>query len=161
MHRRELFGRVGSLFDQEAKKGYIRPPYYGDGNSFYEHCKVCDGACAKVCETNIIVILKDKTPVLDFGQSGCSYCDECAIACDFEVLSLEDKAHIDATISIDTQGCMSWHQTICFACKEPCLDDAINFEGMFNPIIDINKCSSCGFCIAKCPTNAIEIKRGR
>lgn len=158
MHRRELFGRMGSLFEASS---YIRPPYYRDSKSFYSHCKECDGLCAKACEEGIITILKDKTPVLYFSQSGCTYCDACADACEFAVLSIENKSLIDATISINNQNCMSWHQTICFACKEPCLEDAIEFKGMFNPSINMNKCTSCGLCISRCPTNAIEMKRNK
>ncbi len=47
---------------------------------------------------------------------------------------------------------------MCFSCKDPCLDDAIEFIGMFRPEIIDDKCTSCGFCIKACPTQAIEIK---
>ncbi|HIC79274.1 MAG TPA: 4Fe-4S dicluster domain-containing protein, partial [Sulfurovum sp.] len=30
--------------------------------------------------------------------------------------------------------------------------------GMFRPTIDQNKCTSCGFCVYRCPSNAITIK---
>jgi ferredoxin-type protein NapF len=45
---------------------------------------------------------------------------------------------------------------ICFSCKEPCIDDAILFNGMFNPVIDMDKCTGCGFCLGRCPTLAID-----
>lgn len=47
---------------------------------------------------------------------------------------------------------------MCFSCKDPCLDDAIEFLGMFRPEIVTDKCTSCGFCLRACPTSAIEIK---
>lgn len=159
MHRRELFGRIGSLFDQEAKSSYIRPPYFEDKKSFYIHCQECEGLCAKACEESIITILKDKTPTLDFSKRGCTYCDKCALACTFGVLKTEYKAPIDALITIHPERCMSWANTICFSCKEPCLEDAIVFTGLFCPVIDTNRCTRCGFCLSKCPTDAIEIKR--
>jgi ferredoxin-type protein NapF len=45
---------------------------------------------------------------------------------------------------------------MCFSCKDPCLDDAIDFIAMFRPEINSN-CTSCGFCIKYCPVDAIEI----
>ncbi|MBN2824457.1 MAG: 4Fe-4S binding protein [Campylobacterales bacterium] len=158
MHRRELFGRFGSLFEAQ-KSSFVRPPYFSDSKSFYTHCKECQGDCAKVCEEGIITIGKDKTPSIDFNRSGCTYCDACAVACNFEVLNLDNKHWIDAIIAIEPKQCMSWSHTICFSCKEPCLEDAIIFEGLFNPTIDRSKCTNCGFCISRCPSNAIEIKR--
>ena len=90
-------------------------------------------------------------------KGGCTFCDKCANACEHEVLNLEFKKNIDAKISIDMIECMSWNQTMCFSCKDPCLDDAINFLAMFRPEIDNNKCTSCGFCIKYCPVGAIKI----
>ena len=108
------------------------------------------------CEENIIFIQEDFTPKLDFSSNGCTYCDLCAIACPNEVLKLEYKKNIDAKIEIDVLSCLSWNQTMCFSCKDPCLDDAIDFLAMFRPSIN-DKCTSCGFCIKVCPTNAIKI----
>jgi ferredoxin-type protein NapF len=36
------------------------------------------------------------------------------------------------------------------------MEDAILFNGMFDPVIDEDKCNGCGFCIGRCPTQAIE-----
>jgi ferredoxin-type protein NapF len=54
---------------------------------------------------------------------------------------------------------MSWNNTMCFSCKDPCLEDAIFFNAMFKPIINENKCTNCGFCVSVCPSNAIFIKK--
>ena len=35
-------------------------------------------------------------------------------------------------------------------------DNAILFNGMFNPVIDDEKCTACGFCLSRCPTQAIS-----
>lgn len=158
MERRELFSSLTSSFKKEEKKeSAIRPPYYSDENAFDEQCINCESLCANVCEVNIINIASDKTPFLDFSQSGCTYCDECANACEYDVLKLEDKRNINAKISIDILSCLSWNQTMCFSCKDPCLDDAIDFLAMFRPEIN-DKCTSCGFCAKVCPSNAIKIE---
>ena len=157
MERRELFSSLVSSFKKDKKQEkIIRPPYYIDEDIFFTNCKNCGGLCATVCEENIIFIQEDFTPKLDLNSSGCTYCDECAKVCPNEVLNLENKKNINAKIEIDILACLSWNKTMCFSCKDPCLDDAIDFLAMFRPNIN-DKCTSCGFCIKLCPTNAIKI----
>ena len=165
MKRRELFGSFLSTLKGEEKKNIkdvsvIRPPYYNDEADFHKSCIECiDKNCATVCEEQIIVIQDDKTPKLDFSKSGCTFCDECANSCPEDVLNIENKKNINVNISIDILKCMSWHNTMCFSCKDPCLDDAIKFLGMFRPEIDNSICTNCGFCISKCPSEAIILNR--
>jgi len=157
--RRELFSSLLS-FDKRGEKGFdIRPPYFKNNDSFLELCSQCDGKCSSVCEENIIIIKEDKTPVLDFKKSGCTYCDECAKACEFGVLNIEYKKNINAKITIDMLKCMSWNKSICFSCKENCLDDAIEYLGLFRPKIDMQKCTSCGFCVRVCPCEAVKVEK--
>lgn len=156
MQRRELFGSLISSFKNkdEKKESIIRPPYFNEKSLFEIDCKTCNSECQKSCEVNIIKILEDKTPTLDFSNSGCTYCDECAKACPTEVLKVEYKKPIDVKINIDMLKCLSWNNTMCFSCKDPCIDNAIEFIGMFRPQIN-NNCTSCGFCLSVCPSNAI------
>lgn len=158
MKRRELFSSLASSFTKkdESQEKIIRPPYFEDEKLFESSCQECQAQCTKACELNIIQIQEDNTPKLDFSNSGCTYCDDCAIACPSEVLDISHKKNIDINISIDIISCLSWNQTMCFSCKDPCLDDAIEFIGMFRPKIN-DDCTSCGFCIKVCPTNAIKI----
>ena len=157
MERRELFSSLASSFKKKEKQEIIlRPPYFDDESIFLTNCIECDGICSTVCEENIIIIQDDKTPKLNFSINGCTYCDECANACPHEVLTLENKKNIQARIQIDPSECLAWNDTMCFSCKDPCFDDAIDFVGMFNPTINYN-CTSCGFCIKTCPTQAIKI----
>ena len=161
IQKRELFGSLVSSFKKGGQERIltIRPPYFEDENSFIDSCVDCDGKCALSCEENIIAIQDDKTPILDFSKGGCTYCDECAKACEFGVLRIEYKRDIKVKITIDMLKCLSWDKTMCFSCKESCLDDAINFLGLFRPEIDIDKCTNCGFCISVCPTQAIKVKQ--
>ncbi len=157
MERRELFSSLVSSFKKDEKQEkIIRPPYYKDENIFFTNCKDCEGLCATACQENIIFIQEDFTPKLDFTSRGCTYCDECAKVCPNEVLNLENKKRISAKIEIDILACLSWNKTMCFSCKDPCLDNAIDFLAMFRPSIN-DKCTSCGFCIKSCPTSAIKI----
>ncbi len=137
----------------------VRPPYGRDDEAFETLCVACDSkACALVCEEGIILIRADGTPMLNFTKRGCTFCEACALACDGGVLSLENNytaEKINARFRISTQGCVAHNGVVCFACKEPCIDDAILFNGLFNPVIDMDRCSGCGFCFSRCPTKAI------
>lgn len=158
MQRRELFSSLASSLRGEKKQEkLIRPPYFSDESLFHNECSKCEGVCATVCEEDIIKIADDKTPYILFSYNGCTYCDKCAEACEFGVLKLEDKKHLSAIITINRDKCLSWNHTMCFSCKDPCLDNAIDFQAMFMPVIN-DKCTSCGFCISRCPTDAIDIK---
>lgn len=165
MERREFFTSLFSSFREksEPKEVIVRPPYfyneslgYEDDKSFFtKECLNCEGVCSTFCEEKIIVILEDKTPKIDFSLGGCTYCDACAINCPNGVLKVENKHQIRTNVEINISSCMSWDKTMCFSCKDPCLEDAIDFIGMFQPTINIDKCTNCGFCVAICPAEAI------
>jgi len=162
MKRRELFSSLTSSFTnnkEEKLETYIRPPYFKAESDFIDVCHTCvEKSCQSACEVEIINIKEDGTPILNFSNSGCTYCDECASACEPNVLTLENKKNINAKFSIGLLECMSWNQTMCFSCKDPCLDDAIKFLGMFRPEIDDALCTACGFCLKVCPTDAITLE---
>jgi ferredoxin-type protein NapF len=150
--RREFFKRTTSPFSF-----YIYPPYYNDKVDF-SNCLECESKdCLLVCEENIITIEKG-LPVITFEKNGCVFCDECANACNSDVLKLEYKKNkLNCEILINPKKCIAWNQTICFACQDVCEARAIDFKGMFNPIINEEKCTSCGFCVAVCPSDSIEV----
>lgn len=156
MQRREFFSSLASGF-QPKSEPLLRPPYSSDEALFISECKNCEAKCATVCEEQIIKIADDKTPYLSFLSSGCTFCEECVTACDFGVLNIENEQTIHTTIAISATSCISWNSVMCFSCKDPCLENAIVFEGLFKPVIDDDKCTSCGFCISRCPVNSIEV----
>ncbi len=161
MERRELFSFLSSSVKEAARENkndevIARPPYYSDVNAFATECQNCEAECAAVCQEQIIIIGEDKTPYLDFSKRGCTYCDECAIACPSDVLLVENKSDIHVNVVINKNKCLSWQGVMCFSCKDPCLEDAIDFKAMFMPEIN-DKCTNCGFCIGRCPASAIEI----
>jgi ferredoxin-type protein NapF len=163
MQRRELFSFLSTsvkdvVGTNDKKTVLLRPPYYKDENAFGTECQNCEGQCASLCQEQIIVISDDKTPVLQFDMRGCTYCDECAIGCPSDILLVENKRLIAAEILINQKKCLSWHGVMCFSCKDPCLENAIDFKAMFMPEIN-DKCTQCGFCIGRCPADAIEIKK--
>jgi len=138
----------------------VRPPYGSSESLFQSECPSCESkACVTSCDEKIIFIADDGTPTLSFEKNGCTFCDECANICEEGVLSLENTqtaTWLNAVFKISLETCVAHHGVICHSCKEPCIDDAILFNGMFNPVIDDDKCTACGFCISRCPTQAIS-----
>lgn len=161
--RRDFFrslSRPLTVSEREEKGSIrIRPPYARSESLFQSLCPQCESkACVSACDEAIIVIDAQKTPILNFTKSGCTFCEECADACEVGVLDKEKaEERINARFVIATDGCMAHHGTICFACKEPCMEDAILFNGLFNPVIDEERCTGCGFCLGRCPTRAISV----
>ena len=161
MQRRELFSFLSSSVKEVVREKrdeeiIVRPPYYSDEDAFATECQKCEGECASLCQEQIIVIREDKTPQLIFNSRGCTYCDECAIGCPSDVLLVENRSVIEAKIVINQKKCLSWQGVMCFSCKDPCLENAIDFKAMFMPEIN-DKCTNCGFCIGRCPADAIDI----
>jgi len=145
---------------KESSPLVVRPPYGLNESLFQSECVTCESkACVASCDEQIIVIQNDGTPMLDFSKSGCTFCEDCASVCEPNVLSLDNmhtSERLNAKFVISTEGCLAHNNVICFSCKEPCIDDAILFNGMFNPVIDMDKCTGCGFCLGRCPTLAID-----
>jgi ferredoxin-type protein NapF len=159
LDRRELFTSLGASLKRGASSKevtYLRPPYFKDETLFLKECVNCETKCDTVCEEEIIKIAKDGTPYISFTNGGCTYCDECANFCEHDVLQLEDKEYLNVLVEINKNKCLSWNHTMCFSCKDPCFDNAIDFKAMFMPEINDN-CTSCGFCINRCPVDAIDI----
>ncbi len=159
--RREFLTAWRKPLEKELSKEewVVRPPYALDESLFQKGCEACESkACQSSCEEEIIVIKSDGTPILNFTKSGCTFCEACAKACESGVLSLDHQVpeQVNARFEIGVEACVAHSGVICFACKEPCIDDAILFNGMFNPVIDMDRCTGCGFCLSRCPTKAIS-----
>ena len=154
MQRRNFLQSLG-LQNNRGNVDKTLPPPYQAGS--LEGCVSCDAPCIGVCETNILYKNSQNEIAVSFESQGCTYCTECATECDKEVLSLNSTPYVKAVVYIDTQLCVAHHQTICMSCKDPCLENAINFKGLFAPTISPDTCTSCGFCFSRCPSNAIKV----
>ncbi|WP_457642919.1 ferredoxin-type protein NapF [Persephonella sp.] len=142
--------------EKNEEKAVIRPPYCSVDTDF-SVCTECSGDCVSACEERIIYRLTDGSPHISFGGKGCTFCKKCAEACSYDVLSLENPEKIEAVFRINISKCVSWQNVMCFSCKDPCLDNAVKFNGIFQPQIIPDMCSGCGFCLSVCPSGAIEV----
>jgi ferredoxin-type protein NapF len=152
INKRELFQNI--FFGKKRELlSPIRPPHSGEDFSECSNCE--DTPCISVCEEKILSI-GDKGVEISFLENGCSYCGECVSACQKDVLSINNIKKIKGKVELDILSCISWKGVICSSCKDVCLDKAINFLGMLRPEIESSKCTNCGFCISRCPTEAIK-----
>lgn len=159
--RRGFFKTLSPYKDKgESVSEPIRLPYNHDSMLFESVCVTCESKpCVTACDEQIIMITQDGTPALDLSKRGCTYCEDCAKACDKGVLDInvEDK-QIKADVTLDIGKCIAWHQVICSSCADVCYDKAIKFLGMLRPEIVPENCTNCGFCIGVCPTESISIR---
>ena len=159
--RRGVFASLSSALKgrkRESRPSVIRPPYNKDPDLFHRLCPECmDKPCVGVCEEEIIEIDEEGTPRLSFSKRGCTFCDACLDACEAGVLSDKTINSVNAVVEIDVLKCMAWHQSICSSCKDPCLEDAITFLGLFRPEIVSDRCTGCGWCVHVCPSDAINV----
>ena len=147
-----------NLFKRVSLKPKIYPPYFNKKSDF-DRCLECETKdCISVCDEKILFI-EDEKPIIRFTNKGCTFCDECANACKLDVLKIENKKDkLNCEILINPQKCIAWHNTICFSCADVCIEKAIDFYGMFNPVINEDKCTNCGFCVGVCPSDAMEVR---
>ncbi|MDD3325087.1 MAG: 4Fe-4S binding protein [Sulfurospirillaceae bacterium] len=167
-NRREAFASLASRF-KKKKEGststvaLIRPPYNRDEVLFEQFCVSCEQAfCVEACEQSILALDNKHIPYVLFAKTGCTFCEECVKACPHQVLMLEEgtlHCTIKADFNIDINACVAWKNVVCSACRDVCNDRAVVFFGLFRPVIDMEKCSACGFCYGVCPVNAIQFKK--
>ncbi len=116
------------------------------------------GECKAVCEFDAISIV-DGIAVID--RDKCKACGKCIAACPRHIISMVpySKEHIIMCNSKDkgldvkkvcAAGCIG-----CTMCARNCPQNAIDMVGNL-PVIDYEKCDSCGTCASKCPAKTIS-----
>lgn len=59
-------------------------------------------------------------------------------------------------LQINTATCLAWNGVICSNCADVCHARAIEFLGLFRPVIN-EKCDNCNECISSCFKGAINV----
>jgi ferredoxin-type protein NapF len=158
--RRGFFASIISLAAPKGKgEAPCRPLLPGFVVENAHKCVTCtSSACKNVCEENIVVREEGSAaPYLDFSRRGCTFCGECQRACEYDCFVAEPVHKIDGEIRIGILSCLAWNKTICRSCADVCNDKAIQFSGLWNPEINSNACTACGFCIGVCPAYSISV----
>lgn len=155
--RQLLSGKLTSYPDES------HPPWAITATRFVESCTRCD-ACLDSCPLHIIKHNKHGFPVVDFSESGCTFCAECVNSCENNSLSMlafigTEPWSLKATI---TRSCVNYHEGLCRICAEACAYSAIRFQvsdkASAIPEIDLDNCTGCGQCYRICPQRAIRVK---
>jgi Na+-translocating ferredoxin:NAD+ oxidoreductase RNF subunit RnfB len=118
------------------------------------------GTCAVVCPFDAIRFNGPGTiPEIDIDL--CTACGRCVEECPVQVIDLVPAGHTvhvvcnslekgKAVRAICSVGCIA-----CKACEKVCPFDAIHVIDNL-AVMDYDKCTQCGLCTEKCPTNCIE-----
>ena len=59
-------------------------------------------------------------------------------------------------LQINTTTCLAWNDVVCSNCADVCHARAIEFLGLFRPVIN-EKCDNCNECISSCFKGAINV----
>lgn len=138
------------------KKESIYPPYF----SGKFECVCCETKpCIQNCDRNL---LEFTGGVIKFNvdKQGCNFCKKCALSCEEvgkNTLNLKFDKTINAKAIINVNSCLSWNETVCYNCSDICKFKAIDFFGIFKPIINKN-CVGCGECLGVCFLDSISLK---
>lgn len=139
------------------------PPWSLAPEQFVELCNCCDD-CINSCPQQILKKNQQGYPVVDYAQSGCTFCAKCADACKMGSLSLMDFIGAEPwkVKAVISEFCVNYKGTVCQMCSNGCGINAIKFRvhagGVSLAEIDLDNCTGCGDCYRSCPKKAIDIK---
>ena len=108
---------------------------------------------------NDVISIKDG--IATFCTEKCVACNKCAKVCPNGLIELRsEKKKVDVRCSSRNMGkvAMQSCQNSCIGCKKcekVCKFEAIIVENAY-PVIDYDKCKSCGLCAKECPRGCIE-----
>lgn len=139
----------------------LRPPWALPEAEFTATCTACH-ACLPTCPERVLVRGSGGYPVFDPGRGECTFCGECEQACEPRALSRSRDAAPWSLVAGVGEGCLPLRGVVCRSCREVCGDDAISFPraAVAAPVIDPERCTGCGACVATCPGGAISLRPG-
>lgn len=140
----------------------MRPPWALPEAAFTDCCTRCND-CLGACPEQIIVTGDGGFPSIDFKRGECTFCGECVKACQPRALvrSSETQPAWATHKAVIGTNCLPARGVECRVCEDYCAARAIRFSprlgGCPLPVIEAEKCTACGACIAPCPVSAISI----
>ncbi len=160
--RRRLFlrGRVAQATQAQAP-ARPRPPWALAEAEFLHCCTRCN-ACVAACPEHILAVGDGGFPEVDFRQRACTLCGQCASVCEPRALLRQPERPAWRWKPLISKDCLSHRQVECRVCGEACDESALRFPprlgGVALPVLDPQRCTGCGACVAPCPTAAVSMQ---
>jgi len=152
-----------AIFKVTGARAVPRPPGSLLEKDFLKFCTRCY-LCIDVCPVDALKpasildgISNLGTPVLDVKK--CIFCQECMRICPTGAIQKIPKDEIDiGNAVINRDVCLTWtEKRRCKNCYRACKYDAIKLEKRKYPVVIEGKCTGCGACERRCPTNPKSI----
>jgi ferredoxin-type protein NapF len=138
----------------------LRPPWALPEAEFLARCTRCRN-CAVICPTHIVQI-REGYPEIDFRAGACTFCGECVRVCAPAALVREDGLRPWPALVRIGETCLATRGVECRICGEHCDESAIRFPprlgGVPVPVVEADRCTGCGACVAPCPATAIKVR---
>lgn len=136
----------------------FRPPWAKPEPEFASACTRCD-ACVRGCPEQVLVRDADGLPRFDALAGECTFCGECAAACDSGAFTtVRDRPWTLSARVADS--CLSAHGVVCASCSDLCPVAAIRVPPAARGAaqVDADACTGCGACVGACPVDAIALQ---
>ena len=147
--------------DFSSRRPMLRPPWATAEAQFLSRCDGC-GNCREACMQHIIELTDSGYPQIEFKNGECTFCGDCARACDEGALAWSPQATPWQVKAVVMSECLTRRGVVCRSCGEPCATGAIRFHfvigGIAQPQVDPAACTGCGACFAVCPAQAIALR---
>jgi ferredoxin-type protein NapG len=149
----------GQLFS--ARQILLSLPGAGDKEAFLKNC-VGSGSCVEACPYGSVTMIplgaSRRIPAINPCESPCYLCDPapCTEACKHDALQQVPLGQVRMGIAnLDPVLCLRFAGKDCTLCYDSCplRDVAIIWdEEIEAPLINLDKCTGCGVCMFKCPS---------
>ena len=159
---------LGGAVKATASQGLLlRPPGGQDEERLIASCLRCN-RCYSVCPRRCISpagikggFLSLRTPMLDFHQGYCDFCNLCIENCPTDALLAFSPENDRMGIAvIDPDRCLAWQKSGCSVCIEACEYGAIVGDERGAPVVVAELCNGCGRCEYVCPSNSFRSYSG-
>jgi len=148
---------VAGIMGTAGAQDLPRPPGALEEDAFIARCARCL-RCLDVCVPQAILPGHWTTGPRNLGTpvlltAKCIRCMECVRTCPTGALSKIPKAEVRlGQIVLDRGVCVTWLNTRrCDQCFRACRRKAITLQDRRYPVLDQEKCETCGNCIRRCP----------
>lgn len=129
-----------------------------------ESCRQCSGPCEPACPLEVVRFHPlghglAGEPYLDFTLAGCTFCGECLEACpQRQAVAPGSTGRVRGEARLNRDRCLAWNGVLCMSCLGRCEPRALAMDRRRRLVIDAERCTGCGACVAPCPVSALAVE---